>query len=174
MRALLASRLNTMPPAAHVGLEELDREGRDWLVAEFLGAPEAAGLLSEPAAVTVCHSLIAYRCDYGDGDPLRWSPTLAGLCLLDHFPVKVSLDAPDVALVPDVLAAWVAFAARRRNLPEPARARILEVIDTCREDFPVAMRDVARYSRAKRAAMDLLHRGIDLTDTEGSWAAVGR
>jgi hypothetical protein len=173
MRALLSSRLATLPPAANTGLEELDAEGRDWLVAEFLGAPEAADLLSEPAAVTVCHSLIAYRCDDGDGDPLRWSPTLAGLCLLDHFPVKVSLDAPDIALVPDVLAAWVTFAARRKNLPEPALARILEVIDSCREDFPVAMSDADRYSPAKRAAMDLLHRGVDLTDDQ-EWAAVGR
>lgn len=174
MRALLAGRLNTLPPAAAVGVEELDAEGRDWLVAEFLGAPEAAGLLSEPAAVTICHSLIAYRCDYGDGDPLRWSPTLAGLCLLDHFPVRVSLDAPDVGLIPDVLAAWVAFAARRRRLPEHALTRILGVIDSCREDFPVAMGDVSRYSPAKRAAMELLHRGIDLTE-ERAWAqAVGR
>jgi hypothetical protein len=173
MRALLASRLNTMPPAAALGVEELDGEGRDWLVAEFLGSAEAAGLLSEPAAVTVCHSLIAYRCDYGDGDPLRWSPTLAGLCLLDHFPVRVSLDEPDLALVPDVLAAWVAFAARRRRLPLEAVGRILDVIDSCREDFPVVMADVARYSPAKRAAMDHLHRGIDLTDDE-AWAAVGR
>jgi hypothetical protein len=144
MRALLTSRLATLPPAANTGLEELDSEGRELLVAEFLGAPEAADLLSEPAAVQVCHSLITYRCDYGDGDPLRWSPTLAGLCLLDHFPVKVSLDAPDVALVPDVLAAWVAFAARRKNLPEEALTRILDVIDSCREDFPVAMSDAAR------------------------------
>jgi hypothetical protein len=175
MRALLASRLNTMPPAAAVGVEELDGEGREWLVAEFLGAPEASDLLSEPAAVTVCHSLITYRCDYGDGDPLRWSPTLAGLCLLDHFPVKVSLDEPDLALVPDVLAAWVAFSARRRHLPEPALARILDVIDSCREDFPVVMGDVSRYSPAKRAAMDLLRRGIDLTDDDQVWAeAVGR
>jgi hypothetical protein len=174
MRALLTSRVATLPPAANIGVEELDSEGRDWLVAEFLGSSEAADLLSEPAAVTVCHSLIAYRCDYGDGDPLRWSPTLAGLCLLDHFPVKVSLDAPDVALVPDVLAAWVAFAARRRNLPEAALARILDVIDTCRADFPVAMSDTARYSPAKRHAMDLLHHGVDLTDNQESWAAVGR
>ncbi len=175
MRALLSARLSTLPPAANTGPEELDAEGRDWLVAEFLGAAEAADLLSEPAAVTVCHSLIAYRCDYGDGDPLRWSPTLAGLCLLDHFPVKVSLDAPDVALVPDVLAAWVAFAARRRNLPEPALARILQVIDSCRNDFPVAMNDVDRYSPAKRAAMDLINRGVDLTTTDDdTWAAVGR
>jgi hypothetical protein len=173
MRALLSSRLATLPPAANTGVEELDGEGRDWLVAEFLGAPEAADLLSEPAAVTVCHSLIAYRCDFGDGDPLRWSPTLAGLCLLDHFPVKVSLDAPDIALVPDVLSAWVTFAARRKNLPEPALARILEVIDSCRRDFPMAMSDVDRYSPAKRAAMDLIHRGVDLTDDQ-AWAAVGR
>jgi hypothetical protein len=173
MRTLLSSRLATLPPAANTGLEELDAEGRDWLVAEFLGSPEAADLLSEPAAVQVCHSLITYRCDYGDGDPLRWSPTLAGLCLLDHFPVKVSLDAPDVALVPDVLAAWVAFAAQRKHLPEAAVARILDVIDTCREDFPIAMADAARYSPAKRAAMDLIHRGVDLTDDE-AWAAVGR
>jgi hypothetical protein len=173
MRALLSSRLATLPPAANIGLEELDAEGRDWLVAEFLGSPEAADLLSEPAAVTVCHSLIAYRCDYGDGDPLRWSPTVAGLCLLDHFPVKVSLDAPDVALVPDVLAAWVAFAARRKNLPVPALGRILEVIDSCRDAFPVAMSDADRYSPAKRSAMDLLHRGVDLTDDE-AWAAVAR
>jgi len=173
MRALLTARLAALPPAAAVGVEELDADGRDWLVAEFLGSPEAAGLLSEPAAVTVCHSLIAYRCDYGDGDPLRWSPTLAGLCLLDHFPVRVSLDAPDVALVPDVLAAWVAFAARRRHLSDAALARILDVVDSCREDFPVVMADAARYSPAKRAAMSLLAQGIDLTDGH-TWAAVGR
>ncbi|HEY4409338.1 MAG TPA: hypothetical protein VGO87_05620 [Acidimicrobiia bacterium] len=168
-RALLAARLATLPPAAAVGVEELDAEGREWLVAEFLGAPEAADLLSEPAAVSVCHSLIAYRCDYGDGDPLRWSPTLAGLCLLDHFPVRVCLDGPDVGLVPDVLAAWVAFAGRRRRLPEAAVARILDVIDTCRADFPVAMSDTARYSPPKRAAMNLMAQGIDLTD-EHTWA----
>ena len=173
MRALLTARLATLPPAANTGLEELDSEGREWLVAEFLGSPEAADLLSEPAAVQVCHSLITYRCDYGDGDPLRWSPTLAGLCLLDHFPVKVSVDGPDVPLVPDVLAAWVAFAARRKNLPEAALARTLDVIDSCREDFPIAMSDAARYSPAKRSAMDLLHRGVDLTDN-GAWLAVGR
>ena len=173
MRALLAARVATLPPAAAVGVEELDAEGREWLVAEFLGSPEAADLLSEPAAVSVCHSLIAYRCDYGDGDPLRWSPTLAGLCLLDHFPVKVCLDGPDVGLVPDVLAAWVIFAARRRHLPEAALARTLDVVDTCRADFPVAMSDTARYSPAKRAAMALMAQGIDLTD-EHTWAAVGR
>ena len=75
--------------------------------------------------------------------------------------------------MPDVLAAWVTFAAGRRNLPDPALTRILEVIDSCRETFPVAMSDVDRYSPAKRAAMDLIHRGVDLTD-EPDRVAVGR
>jgi hypothetical protein len=35
------------------------------------------------------------------------------------------------------------------------------------------MADAARYSPAKRAAMNLLAQGIDLTD-EHTWAAVGR
>jgi hypothetical protein len=49
------------------------------------------------------------------------------------------LDGPDVALVPDVLGAWVRFAARDRGLPEPAVARILDVIARCRDDFQRAM-----------------------------------
>src|SRR2546423_2472481 len=56
MRALLASRLNTMPPAAAIGVEELDSDGREWLVAGGLRAPQAPRLPSEPAAVTVCPS----------------------------------------------------------------------------------------------------------------------
>ena len=47
------------------------------------------------------------------------------------------------------------------------------MIDTCREDFPVAMGDVPRYSPAKRAAMDMIAGGIDLTE-DTAWAAAGR
>jgi hypothetical protein len=35
------------------------------------------------------------------------------------------------------------------------------------------MSDIDRYSPAKRAAMDLIQRGVDLTDDE-AWMAVGR
>ena len=67
------------------------------------------------------------------------------------------------------------FAAGRRRLPEAALARILDVVDTCREDFPVAMGDTSRYGPAKRAALGHLHRGIDLTDDDHNWAqAAGR
>jgi hypothetical protein len=141
MRALLASRLAALPPGKAHGRSELDHEARERLVAEFLGSPEAADLLAEPATVDLCHSLVVYRCDFGDGDPLRWSPTLAGLCLLEHFPARVSVDDPDLALVPDVLAAWVGYTGRLRGLPDEAVGQILDVIGECRAAFTESMLD---------------------------------
>lgn len=164
MRALLTARLAVLPPPERPGLVELDHEGREELVADFLSAPEAAGLLAEPAVVVVCHSLVAYRCDDGDGDPLRWSPTLVGLCLLDHFPAKVSLDDPDLALVPEVLGAWIRFAGRRQGLSEDTVARTVAAVEHCRGEFALAMLDESRFGPAKRVAMEMLAEGVDLSD----------
>jgi hypothetical protein len=165
LRALLAARLAVLPPGTSPSAGELDADARTALVSEFLSSPEAVGLLAEPAVVGLCHSLVSYRCDFGDGDPRRWSPTLAGLCLLEHFPTRVSLDEPDIALVPDVLSAWVRFAGRGRGLPEAALGRILDAIAACREGFERAMGDAARYGPPpKRFSGAMLAQGIDLTD----------
>lgn len=76
------------------------------------------------------------RADHGRGEPLRWSPTLASVCLLHHFPSRVSLDGPDLALDgPDVLCAWVCFAGRRQGLPDEAVKRTVATVDACRMEF---------------------------------------
>jgi len=139
LRALLATRLEALPLPERSGTGELDLGHRDRLVADFLSSPEAEGLLAEPAVVGICHSLVAYRADHGDGEPLRWSPTLAGMCLLHHFPSRAGIDEVDVALVPDVLCAWVRFAGRQRGLPEGATERVVASVDACRADFTAAM-----------------------------------
>jgi hypothetical protein len=139
LRALLAARLEALPIPERSGTGELDLHHRERLVAEFLSSPEAEGLLAEPAVVGICHSLVAYRADHGDGEPLRWSPTLASMCLLHHFPTRVGLDEADVALVPDVLCAWVRFAGRQRGLPEGATERVVAAVDACRPDFNAAV-----------------------------------
>jgi hypothetical protein len=139
LRALVAARLEALPIPERSGTGELDLGQRDRLVAEFLSSPEAEGLLAEPAVVGICHSLVAYRADHGDGEPLRWSPTLASLCLLHHFPGRVGLDEADVALVPDVLCAWVRFAGRQRGLSEGATERVVVAVDACRADFHAAV-----------------------------------
>jgi hypothetical protein len=139
LRALLASRLDALPVPERPGAGELDLDARERLVAEFLGSPEAVDLLAEPAVVSLAHSLISFRADHGDGEPLRWSPTLASTCLLRHFPYRVDLDEADLALVPDLLCAWVRFAGRRQGLSEDATERVVAAVDACRRDFAAAM-----------------------------------
>ncbi|MGH9041437.1 MAG: hypothetical protein ACRDZ3_14525 [Acidimicrobiia bacterium] len=139
LKALIAARLDALPHPERLGTGELDLDARDRLVAEFLSAPEAADLLAEPAVVGICHSLVSFRADHGDGEPLRWSPTLAGVCLLQYFPARVDLDAADLALVPDVLCAWARFAGHRRELRDEATERVVAAIDACRDDFAAAM-----------------------------------
>ena len=149
LRALLATRLEALPLPERSGTGELDLGHRDRLVAEFLSSPEAEGLLAEPAVVGICHSLVAYRADHGDGEPLRWSPTLASMCLLHHFPSRIPLDEADVALVPDVLCAWVRFAGCQRELSEQATERVVAAVDACRSDFTAAMSDTSDFAGAR-------------------------
>ncbi len=139
LRALLAARLEALPNPDRSGTGELDLDTREGLVAEFLSSPEAADLLAEPGVVGICHSLVSFRADHGDGEPLRWSPTLASTCLLQHFPTRAGLDDADLALVPDVLCAWVRFAGRRQGLAEEATERVVGAVDVCRGDFAAAM-----------------------------------
>lgn len=142
LRALLCARQALLPPGERIGLPELAGAARERLVAEFLESPEAAELLFEPSVVEICHRLVAYRCDYGDGDPLRWSPTLVGWCLLEHFPRCATggdLDEHDLALVPEVLVAWTRFAGRRRGLAPDVLGRTLAAIQVCRGDFALAI-----------------------------------
>ncbi len=152
LRALLAARLEALPTPDRHGTGELDLHHRDRLVAEFLSSTEAEGLLAEPAVVGICHSLVSYRADHGDGEPLRWSPTLASMCLLHHFPTHGGLDDADVALIPDVLCAWVRFAGRQRGLPEAATERVVAAIDSCRLDFTAAVGGTGDLAGAKFSA----------------------
>jgi hypothetical protein len=138
LRALIAARLEALPLPDRTGTGELELDSRDRLVAEFLSSPEADGLLAEPAVVGICHSLVSFRADHGDGEPLRWSPTLASMCLLHHFPARVGVDDADLGLIPDVLCAWVRFAGRQRRLPEAATEHVVAAVDACRADFTAA------------------------------------
>ena len=149
LRALIAARLDSLPLPDRTGTGELELDSRDRLVAEFLSSPEADGLLAEPAVVGICHSLVSFRADHGDGEPLRWSPTLASMCLLHHFPARVAVDDADLGLIPDVLCAWVRFAGRQRRLPEAATEHVVAAVDACRADFAAAASGTLDFAGAR-------------------------
>lgn len=138
-RALVGARLALLPgdgpqpappPLADPGA----------FVPEFLESPEAAELdRSTPeadAAVQYALTLIfGFAADAPDADPLRWSPAVAGLFLLDWVHRRAVLDDEDVARLPGVLRAWVAWCARRRDLPAAAASATREAIDTMTPEF---------------------------------------
>lgn len=73
--------------------------------------------------------------DAPDDDPLRWSPAVAGLFLLDWVHRRAVLDDDDVAAVPPVVRAWAAWAAQQRRLPAAAAAATDEAIDAMVPEF---------------------------------------
>jgi hypothetical protein len=164
MRALLRARLRRMPAPELPSRPEPDHPAREALVADFLASPEGADLAQDERAWRVCDALVDYRCDYGDGLPLRWSPIVVELCLLEHFTRRVSLEAQTLAAVPDVLARWVRYCGRRQALAPELVDQTLEALAEFREEFAAGVQDATRFGPAKQIAMQMVADGIDLGD----------
>jgi len=170
-RALLLSRMRRLPPATLPDpTDPPDDEARAALTAEFLASP--FGTSGEEAASIVAHCLDA-RCDFGDGDPLRWSPIVVELFMLDYLPRKATLDAREIRALPDVLRLWVRFALTKRGLEERWIAETEEAVRRFAPGFRKAVTDPSRFGPAKAIANAMLAAGIDLTDQRAvdAWIA---
>lgn len=117
IRPLLDARLATMPTDGQVPeVPELSEAEQGALVDDFLDSPQGAGWAGDDDAEMIAEQLVRFRCEYGDGQPLRWSGPVVELLLTDWFPRTVIADADLYDKVPDVLADWVRFAGDRRGL----------------------------------------------------------
>lgn len=147
------------------------QEERAALLGDFVASPEAIGLPEPAGFIAAC--LVDYRCDYGDGDPLRWSPGLVEVCLGDWFPRKITADDETMAAVPDTTRAWMRYAARRRGLDEVVAAETLAAVDDMEAAFLEAAADPACFGMAKSIAMAMLADGVEAGDGEAmqDWIA---
>jgi hypothetical protein len=148
------------------------------LVQSFLDSPQASELdRSSPegdAAVQYAIRLILdFAQDAPDADPLRWSPAVAGLFLLDWVHRRAVLDDDDVAVLPDVVRAWAAWAAGQTGLSAPAAAATAETIDTMAPEFVRLHRTGERRSSAATAMTQLLADGVDPADDAALTAWLG-
>lgn len=144
-------------------VEPLDDDARDGLIQEFLASPFSAGV--PQATAIVDHCLVA-RCDFGDGDPLRWSPTVVELFMLDFLPRKVTLSDDEIAALPDVLTAWVRFALTRRGLEQQFIDEAAQAVHDCLEELDEVMADESNYGPAKSIAQALKADGCDVMDQD--------
>lgn len=184
-RALAGARLALLPGPAPAPQERepLTSAERTELVRHFLGSPEAArfGLDTmdgpELASLHFCLSLLLdHAASFPDADPMRWSPVVAELFLLDWVHRRAVLDMDDAALLPRVLRGWAGYAARQRNLPTAAATQTDTAIEEMVPEFARLYSTGERRSPATAAVAQLMADGVDPDDPEAlnAWIEANR
>jgi hypothetical protein len=167
MRALLDARLATVPangsPPQRPDLSEAER---DRLIDDFLAADEGNPWRDDPEAVGITHQLVWFRCDHGDGRPLRWSTVVVEMLLTDWFPRKVAGPASMHAKVPDALRSWIRFAGRTSAVPPRLVNDTLAAVDELAEDFHARSPNPESWGAARSTVQQMLELGVDLTDPD--------
>ena len=183
-RALAGARLALLPATTVPPLAEPPQINSSDLVRDFLASPEAARFAldrvtadDELASLHFCLSLILdHATSLPQPDPLRWSPAVAGLFLLDWVHRRAVLDMDDAAMLPRVTRAWSAYATRRRNLPDAAAAQTDQVLEEMIPEFARLYATGERRSPATAAVAQLISEGVDPDDTEAidAWIEANR
>jgi hypothetical protein len=186
-RALVGARLALLPTPVLAAVPDqppiMSAQERDTLVRAFLAAPEAArvGLDAVPEAdlgsLHFCISLVLdHAASLPDADPLRWSPAVAGLFLLDWVHRRAVLDMDDAALLPRVVRAWAAYASRVKALPPEAAAQTEAAIEEMVPEFARLYTTGERRSPATAAVAQLIAEGVDMGDPDSleAWIAANR
>jgi hypothetical protein len=116
-RPLLRWALRLLPEGGEVSEQEpMSEAATNALIEEFVASPEGKAYAADPEARGLLGPLVWLGTDYGNGDPLRWSPVRVEMLLADYFPRKVMAPLEEMALLPDVLTAWVRFGHRVRGI----------------------------------------------------------
>ena len=186
-RALVGARLALLPdtPVAPVekAADPIPAEQRTALVREFLASPAAMRFRlhdvpeADLASLHFCLSLVFdHAASLPDADPMRWSPAVAELFLLDWVHRRAVLDMDDAAMLPRVVRAWAAHASRQRGLPEPAAQQTDAAIEHMIPEFARLYATGERRSPTTAAITRLLSDGVDPQDPEalGSWIEANR
>ncbi|MEV4536772.1 hypothetical protein AB0J82_23605 [Asanoa sp. NPDC049518] len=186
-RALVGARLALLPMPALSPVpdlpEPLGDDERSALIRTFLAAPEAARFELDKlpegdlGSLHFCLSLLLdHAASLPDADPMRWSPIVVELFLLDWVHRRAVLDMDDAALLPRVVRAWAAYASRVRGLPAEAVAATDQAVEDTVPEFVRLYTTGERRSPATAAVAQLIAEGVDLNDPAAldAWLAENR
>ncbi|HEY8533823.1 MAG TPA: hypothetical protein VIL44_08135 [Micromonospora sp.] len=187
-RALVGARLALLPqpPATSVESKPADplpAEKRTALVREFLASPAAMRFQlhdvpeADLASLHFCLNLLFdHAASLPDADPMRWSPAVAELFLLDWVHRCAVLDMDDAAMLPRVVRAWAAHASALRGLPEAAARQTDTAIEHMIPEFARLYATGERRSPTTAAITRLITDDVDPQDPEalGAWIDANR
>lgn len=138
-----------------------DGDRRD-LIERFYGSPFAGGL-DDPDHRELLDTFLWFGCDYGPGDPMRWSPVAVEIILLDWVPRKVVAGAAYLGKVPALLRAFVRFCHAERGIPSRLTDETVAAVDRWEPGYRTTIRSPRpRGPAALLATMGLL-------DPDGPW-----
>ena len=112
---------------------EWNDDDRRALTHEFLASAFGRELDQEDREVL--ESVLWFACDYGPGDPLRWSPVAVEILLTDWLPRKVIADAEFLGRAPDVLRGFIRFSHSRRGIRPTLTEETLAAVDRWEPEY---------------------------------------
>jgi hypothetical protein len=136
------------------------------LAERFLDSPFAEGLADREHRDLV-ENLLWFGCDYGPGDPLRWSPVSVEILLIDWFPRKIDAPFRQLRLLPDVLRAFIRFAHHERGIPADLTRETVTAVNHWEREYLRAVRNPNRpmgalaLAEAARLMMDFEERSTE-------------
>jgi hypothetical protein len=84
-------------------------------------------------------TLLWFGCDYGPGDPLRWSPVAVEIILTDWLPRKVIADTDFLSRAPDLLRGLIRFSHARRGIRPALTDETLAAVDQWEPEYQRAI-----------------------------------
>jgi hypothetical protein len=136
----------SMLPEGGLGYKRTDwsEAQREDLVERFFASSFVAGFDPESDHRYLADALVWFGCDYGPGDPLRWSPVSVEILLADWFPRKV-VDTPQaLSRLPDTLRAFIRFAHAEKGIPAEYTTETLDAVERWAPDYLSAISDPDR------------------------------
>ena len=166
LRALTDARMRLLPggfelPDTYVEVTPAEREA---LLADFLASAEGRRWRGDEDAEDVARLAIDFGADYNHGGPLRWSPVVVEIFMMDWLARKVTGEPAFFERVPDVLPDWVRYTGRRRGVPPQSLREAVAAVEENRDELLDAVGDPEAWGPAKALAVAAVEAGVDLTD----------
>jgi Domain of unknown function (DUF6398) len=122
-------------------------DDRQRLIDRFFASSFAADL-DDPDDRDLIENLLWFGCDYGPGDPIRWSPVAVEIFLVDWMPRKVIATTSYLARMPMVLRKFIRYCHAERGVPAALTAETLEAVDRWEPGYQAAIHspDVDRWT----------------------------
>jgi hypothetical protein len=160
LRALAEQRFALLPAGGTVpAVHDLSEDEVEALLDAFVASPHFFGVadLAREIGAVFCEFATDLR-----SDPLRWSPVVVEIFLLDWLPNEVEADDEFFRAVPDVLRAWIRFAGERRGLATDLIEETVASIERWEAEYRASLGpDAATVAELVKA---MLAAGIDTED----------